>query len=322
MVTIYSEQRQEMALDGAQGSCNAGSMNAAELSKTSNGAGFAFSRDSFLMNGFLPLIDPTEPRRLWRFWPEIEVEAIAINYLKLRKNQELLERCRSEGIKRALGYDGKVVAVLVGDNYHLDCLQVHEYADDLDQMGFDAATTHDDYVYPDDRLSAQWSRLHTMLDRATKLKRLDPDSELIGIVQGARVQQLEFCVESLLRIGIRRLALPCSDLAARKTAGPIIDFSRICQERDLWHWLVGINSQAFMTRFQSDAVSGYGWCYRGAKGQIYRDGSLVKVASRGFCRHGVCRELAAKSLSLPELCTRHNLQYLLGIMRRGSHELL
>ncbi len=282
---------------------------------TLDGVRVSRTRPFFLAYGFLPLIDPSEDGALWHIWPEIRTGAIALNYLKLKRNPVLYAMVRSKGIRQAIGYDCKVVAVLVGENYELDKMDVASYAADLDEMGFDAATTHDDYIYPDDHGSAQWSRIHTMIDRATTLARQDPDAELIGIVQGASSLQVEFCIDSLSKIGINRYALPCSDLSARRKARRIVEFSRICRDRDAWHWLIGINSPSFMTRFPADVVSSYGWCYRGAKQKIYRDGSLVRAVSPGFCGHEICRDLSAKGLSLREVCARHNVIYLTDFMK-------
>src|SRR5487761_172315 len=47
---------------------------------------------TFLTNGFLPLIDPTEPIGLWHFWPRVWSPAIGINYLKLVKVPSLLKK--------------------------------------------------------------------------------------------------------------------------------------------------------------------------------------------------------------------------------------
>jgi hypothetical protein len=258
-------------------------------------------------NRIFPLINPREPERLWHVWPEIECSIIAINYIGLRKTPELLERARSRGIKEALEYSGTVISALIGDNWELERTQVSEYASDLDQMGFDYGTTHDDYVYPDDNTSIQWDRIQTMLARADSLVSYDPDSRLIGVVQGSTSQQIRFAMLELGKMGIERMALPCADSLQRKRYRGVVDFLRIGGEMGAWRWLVGVNSPTEMLRFRADGMSGYGWCYMAAKGQIYRDSKLVRPTAPGFCKHEVCRAIKWKGLTPEEQYSRHNI---------------
>jgi hypothetical protein len=276
-------------------------------------------RNVFLTRGFMPLINPAEPEQLWKVWPEVQPAAIAISYLFLRRNSRLLLKAREEGIKKAIGFNGRVVSVLIGRNYELDQQGVGSYAADVNTMGFDAATTYDDYVYLTDSPFSQWSRIHTMLDRATALRTEAPKTELIGIVQGASAGQLKFCIDHMLRLGITKVALPCSDLVARRRPELITDFSRLATSASLWHWLIGVNSPAQLNRFHADVLSGYGWCYLGRQGLVYRKGRVVSARSNRFCRHDLCLRLALRGLSMPELCSRHNLLYSLEQASEVSH---
>jgi hypothetical protein len=254
-----------------------------------------------------PLINPREPERLWHVWPEIKCDIIAINYIGLRKTPRLLARARSGGIKEALEYDGKIVSTLIGDNWELERIPVDQYASDLDEMGFDFATTHDDYVYPDDSSSIQWDRVQSMLARADSLARYDPNARLIGIVQGSTSQQIRFEMVELVKLGIERMALPCADSLRRRRYRGIVDFLRIGGELGVWRWLVGINSPTEMLRFRADGMSGYGWCYLAAKGRVYSGSKLVRPTAPGFCRHEVCRAIMRKGLTLEEQYSRHNM---------------
>lgn len=278
---------------------------------------------STLPGPIFPMINPREPERLWHIWPDIKCDIIAINYIGLRKTPQMLARARVQGIKEALNYDGKVISTLVGDNWELERTPVKEYASDIDQMGFDFGTTHDDYVYPDDNISIQWDRIQSMLARADSLASYDPDPGLIGIVQGSTSQQIRFEMVELEKLGIERMALPCADSLQKKSYRGIVDFLRIGGELGAWRWLMGINSISEMLRFNADGLSGYGWCYRAAKGQIYRGSKLVRPRSSGFCSHAACKANAWRGLTLEEQYSRHNMLTWLEVNDRlGGNETL
>jgi len=150
---------------------------------------------------------------LWRFWDKIPYEIIAVNYLALRKNSRLYETALSSGIKQALDYSGACVSVLLGDNWLLDHTPVRKHFDDITAMGFDAATTHDDYVYSNDPSDHRFHRIHKALDRARELTRLNPRFKVIGIVKGSTKSEIEFCMDRLTNMNISMVAFPCSELA-------------------------------------------------------------------------------------------------------------
>lgn len=264
------------------------------------------SRPPRLGQRVFPSINPTEPEGMWHTWPEVSPPVIGLNYLGLCENKSLLTRARAEGIHEALGFGGEIIAVVVGKNWSLENLDVNTYASDLEQMGFDYGTTSDDYVYPDDPSAAQWERIQCMLDDAERLVRLDPDPELIGIVQGCTRQQIRFEMNYLSRAGLSRMALTSADSALRRKHRGIIDFLGIGTEMGVWRCLLGLNSPALMSRFKAEAMSGYAWLYRAAQGYAYRGQEWAKVDQPGFCRHKTCRALLWKGFSMPELRARHN----------------
>jgi hypothetical protein len=238
-----------------------------------------------------PLINPREPESLWHVWPEVNPGLIAVNYLGLTKNKGLLSRARAEGIHETLGFDGKIIATVVGENWALDNFDNRTYAEDLDQMGFDFGTTSDDYVY---------------LDDAVLLRRLDPNAGLIGIIQGCTRQQIRFEMTELSRMGLERMALTSADSALRRRYRGIVDFMGVGAEMGIWRWLIGINSLPLMLRFRAEAMSGYAWLYMAAKGYIYRGLVWEKATQEGFCQHPICRSLLWKGLGMTELRARHN----------------
>lgn len=86
---------------------------------------------------------------------------------------------------------------------------------------------------------------------------------------------------------------------------------------------MGINSISEMLRFNADGLSGYGWCYRAAKGQIYRGSKLVRPRSSGFCSHAACKANAWRGMTLEEQYSRHNMLTWLEVNDRlGGNETL
>lgn len=267
-----------------------------------------------------PSINPMEPERLWHVWPEVNLRVIGLNYLDLCRNRPLLARARAEGIHGALDFDGEVIAVVVGRNWTLENLDVSAYASDLDQMGFDYGTTSDDYVYPDDPSTAQSERIQCMLDDAVLLTRLDPDPELIGIVQGCTRRQIRFEMEALSRLGLDRMALTTADSALRREHRGIVDFMGIGADMGVWRCLLGINSLPLMSRFMAEGMSGYAWLYMAAKGYAYRGQRWAEVDQPGICNHDACRSLLWKGFSMAELRARHNVVTLMELSAKLDGE--
>jgi hypothetical protein len=265
----------------------------------------------------IPLINVKEKEALWKFWHDIPFDTIAISYFTLKGKPSLYQEALKSGIKSALDFKGTVISILVGDNYALERTTVEGYCQDLEMMGFDVATTHDDYLYYDDPENCRWSRLHTMLEKACKLVRLDPDFEVVGIVKGSTDAEFEFCATTLDDLGIDKVAFPCSELLQQRRLTDVSNFLRIGKEFGLWRWLVGINSLRYMRRLGADAYSGHGWCYGAASNLAYDRDRMVKVTLRLDCTHETC--LCAQRLGrpLPIVCARHSISQLVGL----DHEL-
>ena len=278
------------------------------------------TRSKRLGQRVFPSINPMEPEGLWHVWPEVNPPIIGLNYLDLCRNKTLLARARAEGIHGALDFDGQVIAVVVGRNWALENLDVSAYAADLDQMGFDYGTTSDDYLYPDDPSTAQWERIQCMLDDAVLLSRLDPDSKLIGIVQGCTRQQIRFEMEELSRLGLDCMALTAADSALRREHRGIVDFMGIGADMGVWRCLLGINSLALMSRFRAEGMSGYAWLYMAAKGYAYRGQHWAEVNQPGICNHDVCSSLLWKGFSMAELRARHNVVALMELSAKLDGE--
>lgn len=282
------------------------------------GTGSFHSETLWTNHKVIPLINVKEKEALWKFWHEIPFDTIAINYFTLKGKPSLYREALKSGIKSALDFKGTVISILVGDNYALEKTTVEGYCQDLQMMGFDIATTHDDYLYHDDPENYRWSRLHTVLENAHKLVRLDPDFELVGIVKGSTDAELEFCMTRLDDLGIDKVAFPCSELLQQRRLTDVSNFLRIGKEFGLWRWLVGINSLTYMRRLCADAYSGYAWCYAAASNLAYDRHGMVKVSTKLHCTHETCLSLQHLGYPLPVLCARHSILQLVGL----EHELM
>jgi hypothetical protein len=248
-----------------------------------------------------------EKEALWKFWYDIPFDTIAINYFTLKGKPSLYEEALKRGIKSALDFRGTIISVLVGDNYALDRLPVVDYWQDLEIMGFDVATTHDDYLYYDDPEAYRWSRLHTMLEKADQLIRFDPDFEVVGIVKGSTDVELEFCMNQLHELGIEKVAFPCAELLQERRLTDILKFLRIGKRLGFWNWLIGVNSLKYIKRFGADSASGYGWCYRAASNLTYDLDGTVEVSARLDCNHKYCFSAQRDAAPVPMICARHSI---------------
>ena len=258
----------------------------------------------------IPMIPLLDNDRLWKFWPDIKCDSIAVSYTDLIQNRPLYTRARTLGIKEALGFNGSVTSVLMGDNWLLDSTSVEEYCEDVMRMGFDAATTSDDYVYTTDPENYRWSRLHKVVDRARKMKAANPSADLVGMAQGSRREEILFVLRTFNEIGIHRVAYPCAGYLSQRTLTPVREFLKIGREFGMWLWLVGVNSIRTMQRLDADACSGKGWSYRASQGAAYVNGSLRKT-NLLHCTHQLCRDYAKTWVEQSVRFARHNILCLL-----------
>jgi len=263
----------------------------------------------------IPLISPTDREELWHFWPDISYPVIAVSYLSLKKRTRLYKAARDHGIKDAIGFDGTVISVLVGENWLLDHTPVQRYHHDVSQMGFDAATTHDDYTYRTNSSHYRYHRLHRLLDRARELAECNPQYDLIGIVKGSSPAEIQFCVDSLRDIGIAKTALPCSELVFEKRHEDIHQYLRYCRDLGLWTWLIGLGSPHLMRRFGADCYSSSKWCYSSTLGYRYSRDSVKQTPVPPNCYHELCRTLVEKRRPMDVILARHNVSTLIEIGR-------
>lgn len=271
----------------------------------------------------IPLVKVTDRKALWYFWEDVRYDIIAVDYLALRKNRRLHTAALSQGIKKALGFNGTCLSVLVGDNWLLDHTPVKQYFDDVTAMGFDAATTHDDYVYWDDPVDHRFHRIHKTLDRARELTRLNPRFDVIGIVKGSTRNEIEFCVDRLADMNIRMIAFPCSELAFERRLKDVREFLRYGDELKLWRLLIGIGSPQNMWRFDADCFSSSKWCYSATWGYEFSMHGVKRSARFQRCRHSLCRSLIERRVPNDVRLARHNILSLVemneSLVRRGRN---
>ena len=233
-------------------------------------------------------------------------DTIAVNYLSLRSRRRLYKSATEHGIRKALHFDGTCISVLVGKNWLLDNTSVKSYVHDITLMGFDAATTHDDYVYWPDPPSYRWSRIHKSIDRARELVRLSPDLEVIGIVKGSSPTEIGFSIDKLCEMGVRRVAFPCSELSFERRHDDINWFLRKAASLKLWKWLIGIGSPRLMRRFGADCYSSAEWAYSSTLGVEFSLHRVRHTRDYPHCAHSLCDSLSQSGISRTIARARHN----------------
>ena len=256
---------------------------------------------------FIPIVRVDEREEIWRFWSDVEYDNIAVDYFSLRQNQGLYRAAKTRGIKDALGYDGSAICVLTGDDWNLDNTQVSEYVQDINDMGFEFATTPDDYVYWSDRENYRWSRIHNALDRAYEMLEHIANSKLIGIVKGSNAAEVYFSIDRLTSMGLLLLAFPCSELIQEGRYEEINKFLSYGRHRGTWRSLIGINSMRRMSKLDAEAFLGSAWCYGALAGKAYEGGIMRKIDGPLGCSHELCRKMASRNRPKEEVLSRHSL---------------
>ncbi|MEM3448171.1 MAG: hypothetical protein QXP38_04730 [Nitrososphaerota archaeon] len=256
----------------------------------------------------IPIISFSEPKTIWKFWPQVRFDAIAVNYFSLRRNRLLYKEALLKGIRDAFGFNGKIFALLIGENYELDTASVEAIAGDLELMKFDASSTLDDYTYLDDFRNHRFDRIHVLLDRARQIKALSKITQ-VAIVKGVSCSEIRFCVQRLYQAGFRHVIFPCSELVKERRFGEISEFLRIANKLGVWKALAGANSPQVIKKFDADAFF-VNWSYRATLGDAFSLDGVKKLDSpyELRCDHESCQSLI-KSHSDPHLIlARHNIQ--------------
>lgn len=258
----------------------------------------------------IPQIAVRDREELWKFWEDIPYEVVSVGYLDLIRNKKLYSDAKKVGIKSALDFDGTVIASLVGENYLLDQIRPRDYVNDIEEMGFDAATTYDDYVYATDPECYRWSRIQKLLDNARAVVNFAPKFTLIGLAQGSNRTEISFCLRQLTDLGLTNIAFPCGELFGSHAYFRVSFFLEAAREQKLWKWLIGVTSPKLMEYFQADAYSGKAWSYKAAHNSTLIHGKWRQVASFD-CHHTVCNLPHLRDLSLQVRCARHSISTLI-----------
>jgi hypothetical protein len=258
----------------------------------------------------IPQIAVRDREELWKFWKDIPYDVISVGYLDLIKNKKLYSAAKRYGIKSALDFSGTLIASLVGENYLLDRIRPDDYVNEIEEMGFDAATTYDDYIYPTDPEVYRWSRIQRLLDKARFIVDRDPSFAVIGLAQGSNPVEISFCVRELTDLNLANLAFPCGELLGIHAHSRVRFFLEALQDRKMWKWLIGVNSLKSMETFNADAYSGKAWSYKAAHNFTLIHGKWRQVAFVN-CNHPVCNLPQLRKLPLQVRCARHSISTLI-----------
>ncbi len=257
----------------------------------------------------IPIVKVTDRESLWHVWPSINCPTIAINYLDLRARKHLHADALDRGVKVALGFEGRCVAVLVGRNWSLNRMQTKQSVEEIETMGFDASTTMDDFVYQDDPLNYSWDRVQRAIDSAEQMIRLDPSFDIVGTVKGANECQQRFCINQLSTLGIRLMALPCSELLHEQNHRQVREFIRYTRDLRIWNWLIGIGSPALIRSFDADCSSTSKWCWSAIKGWALSTYGQKQTGHPADCGYSTCNPI--RNMDSAKTLSRHNFQSLL-----------
>lgn len=227
---------------------------------------------------------------LSRFIPEIKINdvgshfwnvenalaptAIFIKYYELMSSK-LRYKALVHGIHKALGFYGKVFVSAVMPDELLDRLNPIVYGWKVNQIKADAITTIDSYTYSSYPLLFSWLKTFEVVKKAEKL--VDIEIPKIGIVKGATLKQVKWCVDSLVKLGYRFLGFPCRELIEENEFGFIRKAVKIIKAKGVRCILLGCVSPKIAQKVDADHFSGLAWFTNATRRRLYTSKGLINV---------------------------------------------
>jgi len=170
-----------------------------------------FNQSNLELPRYIPIIKVSE-RDSW-FWEKLNHPALIVKLEEFLLQPSLLNEVAKCGLHDFLGFNGIIILSSIMPDEILDKLSGREYGELVEKLKPDAFMFIDDYTYIDDPYLISWRNLFRLFQRTLEMK--DIEAYPIGLIKGASRKQIAWCIESLVKMGIRTFAFPCRNLPTR-----------------------------------------------------------------------------------------------------------
>ncbi len=228
------------------------------------------------------MIRPTDSRTFgWKQYGDWLPEAVVVRL------DDIAARIN---VRKHLAYDKTIIASTIMPDKKLDELSPIVYSAKLKKVGVDLATTIDTYTYLDYPRSLSWEKCFETIKKTSVLINICK-IPLIGIVKGATLEQVQFCVENLRKMGLSILGFPARELIEEREFEFISKVVDIIKKSGAKCILFGCSSPKLANRFGADHFSGFGWFRRATYGRVSVRGRVYEVyrVSHVVCECPFCQ---------------------------------
>lgn len=238
---------------------------------------------------FIPEVrfdNPNTSRSFMLYQSKLKVAMV--NYVDIKRR-----RIRGDGIKKIrkeLGEPDALILSGVGEDMYLDSISIEDYHKTALEIGANAVTTIDDYVYSvdDENSNFQLHNLCRLRSRARTLTELaGTNYSIIGLVVGKNQEGIKSYIDFLAECGITDFAYPCGDLFKNNNLQLELVRSFLDTTKGLGYWrmLLGTNSKV-LSKLNFNCHSSNHWSFDAYHHRVQRG----------------CRKIRSRraSLNLPE----------------------
>lgn len=271
---------------------------------------------------FIPEIKISDTgSHFWKTQNVCDPHAIFIKYYELMTSSRLRCKAKVHGIHKALDFNGKVLVSTVMPDELLDRLRPNIYYWNMDQIKPNAITTIDSYTYFSYPLILSWLKTFEVVRKAAKIAYIDSDIPKIGIVKGATIGQVKWCIQSLRKLGFEVLGFPSRELIEERELKFIRKVVKLIKGSGAKCILLGCSSYKKAQETGADSFSGLAWFLNATRRKLYVDGSTINLRkNRSFkCECPSCCGKTAKELidDVPSMAL-HNLNYTIELSKSSE----
>lgn len=262
---------------------------------------------------FVPLIDVRGPDS----WRSKDVRAIMVKFRDLVERYGILE----EDIHEVLGFEGKVLLSSIAQDKFLTSEHFGAYKEAVATMKPDAILTWDLPVYVDDPLFRNWMNVLKSIEAAAELSKLGVP--LIGLVKGSTEKQIAFSAAKFSRMGIKDMALHCTEYLQLKAIRVMKEFLAVVSDYANRVIAMGVSSPEALETLKDEMgrgeviPCGLSWHISAQYYQLFSRYKKVDLKRMMVtCNCGVCRGRKPDEIGRSrELIASHNLSLVFGKLK-------